>query len=295
VTIAIQAKNIRRDRRAITPAISTIIVTSAVIVMVLVAMFFANSYLQSTLSQSEYKANRQFMTTEGLQIDDVAWTIGRTQTSIFTSKYGTVNFEPNVLTYTFEVKTTGSWQLIGNYTSGVAMYTIPTSLVSLGNGYFERIYPTNGSFLEEGATAPVSQIFVSQKNSLVHGSGLRIVAEPTIRMLNSTIIIGAQQQNYFKFYLPILAAGTNLYASQSITQTSKGVLKIAVPGVTLIRVNASVTPAAQALGYDIGDLSSSSFFRFQSLSVTYPSTGSLSSSTIELYIANVTVSIGLAS
>ena len=294
MTIAIQAKNLRRDRRAITPALSTIIVTSAVIVMVLVAMFFANNYLQSTLSQSEYKANRQFMTTEGLQIDDVAWTIGRTQTSVFTSKYGNVNFEPGVITYTFEVNT-GTWQLVGNYTSGIVLFTIPTSLVSLGNGYFERIYPTNGSFLQQGSTASVSQIFVSQKNSLARGSGLRIVAVPTIRMLNSTIVIGAQQQNYFKFYLPVLSRGINLYASQSITQTSTGVLKLAIPNVTQIRVNASITPAAQALGYDLGNLNSTtSFFRFQSQSMTYPPTGSLTPSTMELYIANVTVSLGLS-
>jgi hypothetical protein len=290
-----QSKSLRRNGRAVSPALSSIILTSAVIVMVLVAMFFANNFLQSTLSQNDYKANKQFMLTEGLQIDDIAWTIGRTQTSIFSSRYGTVSFEPVAITYVFEVKIGGTWQTIGNYTSGIVMFNIPTSIFTLGNGYFERIFPSNGSFLQQGSTAPVSQVFVSQKNSLQRGSSLRVVATPIVRLLNSTISTSTQQLNYYKFYLPILNAGHNLQLSQTITQTGTGIYKVAKTGVTQIRVNASIPTAAQSIGYDIGYLNStSSFFRFQSQSITYPASGSLSPSTVELYIANVTLSIGLA-
>ncbi len=263
--------------------------------MVLVAMFFANNFLQSTLSQNEYKANKQFMLTEGLQIDDIAWTIGRTQTSIFSSRYGTVSFEPAALTYTFEVKSGGNWQTIGSYSSGIVMFNMPTSIFTLGNGYFERIFPSNASFLQQGPTAPVSQVFVTQKNSLQRGSDLRVVTAPAVRLLSSTISTGSQQTNYLKFYLPVLSKGNNLYLSQSITQTGDSIYKVAKTGVTQVRVTASIPVAAQTLGYDLGDLSStSSFFRFQSQSITYPSSGSLSPSTVELYIANVTLSIGLA-
>jgi hypothetical protein len=288
------SKELKRDRRAITPAISTVILTSAVIIMVLVAMTFANNFMNSTLSQNEYKTNKQFMLTEGLQIDDVAWTIGRTQTSIFSSKYGTVSFEPSVLTYTFEANVGGNWQLIGNYTSGIAMFNMPTTIFSLGNGHFELVFPSNGSFLQEGPTAPVSQVFVTQKNSLQRGSDLRIVTIPTVRLLNSTISTSSVQQNYVKLYLPVLSAGSNLYLSKSITQAGNGIFKVAQTGVTQIRINASVTASALALGYDLGALNSSSFFRFPSQSVTYPSSGSLSSSAVELYIATVKLSIGLA-
>jgi hypothetical protein len=288
------SKELRSDRRAITPAISTIILTSAVIIMVLVAMVFANNFMNSTLSQNEYKSNKQFMLTEGLQIDDVAWTIGRTQTSTFSSKYGTVSFEPTVLSYTFEVKVGGSWQLLGNYSTGIAMFSMPTTIFSLGNGYFELVFPSNQSFLQEGSTSPVSQVFVSQKNSLGRGSDLRVVAVPTVRLLNSTISTSINQQNYLKLYLPILTGGNNLHLSQSITQTGNDIYKVAKTGVTQIRVNASTTVSAQALGYDLGSTGSSSFFRFQSQSITYPSSGSLSPSIVELYIATVNLSIGLA-
>jgi hypothetical protein len=291
----IEAKSLRRDRRAVSPAVSSIILTSAVIVMVLVAMFFANNFLQSTLSQNEFKANKQFMLTEGLQIDDVAWTTGRTQTSVFASRYGTVSFEPAVLNYTFEVKSaSGTWSTIGNWSTGIVLFNMPTSIFTLGNGYFERIFPSNASFLQQGSTAPVSQVFVSQKNAIQRGSSLRVITAPAIRLLNSTIVTESQQQNYLKLYLPILSKGNNLYLSQSVTQSGTSIFKIAQTGIIQIRVTVSVLTAAQTLGYDLGDKSSQSFFRFESTSVTYPTNPLPTPSTMELYIATVTVSIGLA-
>jgi hypothetical protein len=290
-----QTKNLRRDRRAVSPALSSIILTSGVIVMVLVAMFFANNFLQSTLSQNEFKANKQFMLTEGLQIDDVAWTTGRTQTSIFSSRYGTVNFEPAVLNYTFEVRSSsGTWFTIGNWSTGIVMFNMPTSIFSLGNGYFEPIFPSNSSFFQEGSAAPVSQVFVSQKNSITRGSDLRVVAVPAIRMLSTNIIAGSQNQRYLKCYLPVLSKGNNLYLSQSITQTGTSVFKITRTDITQVRVTASIPAVAQTFGYDLGDKNSSSFIRFQNTSVTYPSTPLSTPSILELFVANVTVSIGLA-
>jgi hypothetical protein len=290
-----RTKNLRRDRRAVSPALSSIILTSGVIVMVLVAMFFANNFMQSTLSQNEFKANKQFMLTEGLQIDDVAWTTGRTQTSIFSSRYGTVSFEPTVLNYTFEVKSSsGAWSTIGNWSTGIVMFNMPTSIFSMGNGYFEPIFPTNASFFQQGSAAPVSQVFVSQKNSITRGSDLRVVAVPAIRMLSTNIITGSQNQNYLKCYLPVLSKGNNLYLSQSITQTGTSVFKISRTDITQVRVTASIPAAAQIFGYDVGDKNSSSFIRFQTTSVTYPSTPLSTPSILELFVANVTVSIGLA-
>jgi hypothetical protein len=286
-------EKLRRNRKAVSPAISSIILTSAVIVMVLVTMLFSNNFLQSTLSENEYRANKQFMQTTALQIDDVAWTIGRTQTSVFSSRYGLVNFEPTVLTYTFEVKAGSSnWVTIGNWSTGVIMFSIPASIYSLGSGYFERVFPAEGTFLQNGSTAPVSQVFVTQKTPMPKGNSLRVVAAPTIRVLNSTILAGSQTQNYIKFYLPLLSNGSNLYLSQSITLAGTNIVKVAQTGVTQVRINASIPTAAQALGYDLDNLSStSSFFRFQSLSTTYVAPAP---STVELYLSTVKVSLGLS-
>jgi polysaccharide deacetylase 2 family uncharacterized protein YibQ len=67
--------------------------TSSVVVLLLVSIVFANNFLGARMAENEYSAIKQFMQTIGLQVDDVAWTIGRTQTMRYASKYGAVNFE----------------------------------------------------------------------------------------------------------------------------------------------------------------------------------------------------------
>jgi len=96
-------QSLRRDERAVTPAISTVILTSAVVVMILLAMSFANNMLGSRLAENEYSTNKQFMLTTGLQVDDVAWTIGRTQTVRFSSEYGNLQFQKSTIRYTIQV------------------------------------------------------------------------------------------------------------------------------------------------------------------------------------------------
>jgi hypothetical protein len=84
--------------------------TAALVVLVLVAMNYANTSLTSQLAGDEFNANKLFMQSSGLQIDDVAWTIGRTETVDYTAKYGQVTFVPNVINYTIEIKNGASWQ-----------------------------------------------------------------------------------------------------------------------------------------------------------------------------------------
>jgi hypothetical protein len=114
------------------------------------------------------------------------------------------------------------------------------------------------------------------------GSYIRVVAAPSIRMLNSTVNIGSETKNYFKFYLPYLAQGQRPRHSQSITITGKGVSKITESEVNSVRVN--VTFPNAGLGFD------ASFFNFESTVVTYSvPNGSI----VEFYVGEVTVSLGL--
>ena len=196
--------------------------------MILVAMVYANTFLNSQIAQNEFSANKQFMLTTGLQIDDIAWTIGRTQTVRYSSKFGNIKFQSSALSYSFEVNASGTWETVFTNVTGMILYNMPVSTYTFGNNYFERISPTsNGSFLQQGPSAPVSHVFCVEKLPMAEGNYTRIVVVPSIRMLNSTIA-GAQQNatNYFKFYLPTLEPGTHLYRSQSITMTGSDITKI---------------------------------------------------------------------
>lgn len=261
--------------------------------MILVAMVYANTFLNSQIAQNEFSANKQFMLTTGLQIDDIAWTIGRTQTVRYSSKYGNIKFQSSALSYSFEVKNaSGAWTTVFTTDTGMILYNMPVSTYTFGNNYFERISPTsNGSFLQIGPSAPISHVFCVEKLPMAEGNYTRIVVVPSVRMLNSTIA-GAQQNatNYFKFYLPILDRGVAPYLSQSITLTGSNITKVMRSGVNQVRINVTF-PNGKPLstqGFD------SDFFNFDHTVNNYAvETVPLpANSVVELYIGKVIVSLG---
>jgi hypothetical protein len=277
-------QSLRKDKRAVAPAISTVILTAAVVVMILVAMGFANTFLDARMAENEFSSNEQFMLTTGLQIDDIAWTIGRTQTVRYTSQYGNMKFQSLALNYAFEVEYEGAegvWvPVFDNYT-GMILFNVPVSTYSISNNYFERIMPSsNGSFLQEGPSAPVTHVFAVEKLPMREGNYTRIAVVPSIRMLNSTIEASEGSiTTYTKFYLPALEPGHHLYQSQSITMTGNDIIKIVRSGVSRVRI--SVSFPNEDSGFD------SNFFNFDNEIVNVP-TGSV----VEFYIGKVIVTLG---
>jgi hypothetical protein len=251
--------------------------------MILVAMGFANTFLDARMAENEFSTNKQFMLTTGLQIDDIAWTIGRTQTVRYSSKYGNMKFESATLNYTFEVYNGTGWETVFANVTGMILFNIPVGTYSVSNNYFERVSPSsNGSFLQQGPSAPVSHVFCVEKLPMDEGNYTRIVVVPSIRMLNSTIAgpEGPTSTEYFKFYLPTLEPGNHLYRSQSITMTGNDIIKIVKSGVDQVRI--TVTFPDAGIGFD------SDFFNFDHLSETI----TLDDSVVEFYVGKVIVTLG---
>jgi hypothetical protein len=273
----------RRNGRGVSPAISTVILTSAIVVLLLVTIVFANNVLTAQIANNEFSAMEQFMQTVGLQIDDVAWIIGRTQTIRYASKYGQVSFENGTLVYSVYVNKTGQGYVhVANYSVGVLLFNMPISKYSLGNNYYESIFPSDRSFLQKGTSAPVSHVYATEKLPMRDGSFIRVVVAPTIRMLNSTISMSGATTNYFKFYLPILSNGTSPYHSQSVTLTGKNVLVKTEGSVNAVKIRISFPKIGSGFDKD--------FFNFDSEEkvVDVPD-GSI----IEFYTSEVSVSLGL--
>lgn len=277
--------SLRKDKKAASPAISTVILTAAIIVLVLVAMTYAQNILGLKVAENEYTSNKQFLQTTGDQIDAVAWSIGRTQTISFSNRYGNVQFKDEALDYAFSIHTPSGWEdLTIDGSTGIIMYNMPVASYSMGNNYFERIPSNaNSSFLLSGSTSPISQILSEEKLPMNDGSFNRIVLVPTMRMLQSSLVNSQNQTtNYFKFYLPSLDNGTNHYSSQSITLAGNGISKAIRNDVDQVSITVSY-PLAASLGLD------SSFFNFQSDSITLTLP---SHSVVEFYTGKVVVTIG---
>ncbi len=271
-------RSLRKNRQAVSPAISTVIITGVIVALLMVTIVFANNFLNMSIAKNEYSSSWQFMLTTGLQVDDVAWTAGRTQTVRYASKYGQVAFESSALNYTFEVYD-GSWHTLLNITTGIILYNMPTTMITYGNNYFQRIFPSNDSFLLTGSAAPVTHVFAVEKLNMTDGSYTRVAVAPSIRMINSPV----GNTTYARFYLPSLTNGTNLYRSQSITLTGGGVTKVPRNAVSQVRISVTSLPSSASKGF------TQDFFNFTTPSpLTLPS-----GSVVELYIGKVDVAFGL--
>jgi hypothetical protein len=278
-------RNLRRDKRAVSPAFSTIILTAAGIVLILVALSYANGVLNTKMAENEFSMNKQFMRATGMQIDDIAWTIGRTQTVTYSAKFGQLSYQPATVNYTFQVHTSAGWE---NFTvsasTGILMYDMPVSAYSMGNNYFQRIPVTaSGSFLQNGSSAPVSQVFCVEKMPMSDGAYIRLVAVPTIRLIVSSI--SSTGQNYYNFYLPIFESGVNPYKSQSLTLTGNGINRIDRTGVDQVKITTTF-PSSNF---------NNTFFQFASTQITLNSTTNpklAANSVCDFYLGKVMVTIG---
>ncbi len=266
---------LRKNKRAVSPAISTTILTAAIVVMLLVVIGFVNSYLNGQIAQNDFNSMKQFMQTIALQADDVAWIPGRTQTLTFASKFGQVTFQSLALTYSFYFD--GS--LVKSFDVGAILFSMPVNEYSLANNYFEELFPSSRSLLQNGTSAPVCRTFITEKMPMQDGSYIRIVAVPIVRQLNATI----NTVSYARFYLPRFLTGSSPELSQSVTLTGLNVYHGIFSNVNKIMI--SMTFPNTGIGL------TSDFFNFDAANQTVSLGGN---SVVEIYGGDVTVSLGLS-
>jgi hypothetical protein len=274
MTLKNSLRRIWNNKRAVSPAISTTIMTGAIVVMLLVAVSFINARLNGQLAQNDFGSMKQAMQTLGLQVDDVAWIPGRTQTLTYSSKYGGITFRSPALTYNFYVDGT----LVASYSVGVIMFSMPVSEYSISNNYSEEIFPSSNSFLQNGASAPVCRVFAIEKLPMKDGSYVRIVLAPIIRQLNAMI----NGVNYARFYLPLLNQGATTPLAQSVTLTGIDVARQISSNVNSVTI-AIDFPNGASMGL------TSDFFNFAATSQTITLGPK---SVVEIYGGNTSVSLG---
>jgi len=277
--------NIRRGRgrgyirnvRGVSPAVSAVILTAAIVVLVLVAMSFATTFLEARISESEFASVRQFMQTAAVQVDDVAWTPWRTQTFRHSCKYGRMTFISGALNYTICYKNASGEYYISEL-SGILAYEMPISKYNMYDGYFDLVYPTSDSLVFKGATAPVARVFAIEKLST--GNYVRLVLNPCVRVVEANV----SGEKQYKVYLPILYKAEPKGNNPTVTFTSTQLSSLVIPNVTEIRI------VVTSLIYD------ADFFVESPASVDKIADEVIDvddGSTLILYIGEVRVSIGV--
>ena len=281
-----------RNSRAVSPAISTVVLTGTMVALLSVAVVFVNNRLWTSVAEGDFNSAKQFMQTVGLQIDDVAWTMGRKATVRYTSTYGALRLLPSALNYTIYVKTqeSGSYQFFTSYKVGVLLFDVPVSKFSLYDGYYELIYPASASNLTfAGASAPIARVFGVEKLTppMSDGSFARVVVTPSIRSLSSNMTTASSSTFYVRLYLPVLVQGMSSGASQSVTLTGSSVTAKTKNQVTSVKITVDFPNGTYQQGFD------SSFFHFSSLSQVVDLPSGYTDAVLEFYSGMVDVELGV--
>jgi hypothetical protein len=280
----------RSGKKAISPAISAVIMTGAIVAILSVAIVFANNFLWSRVAEGDFDSSKHLMHTVGLQIDDVAWTVGRTETIRYASEYGDIELEPSVLTYTVTVIADGVTHEFSN-TTGALLFNLPTSRYSINNGYWERISPNqNESLTLTGTSAPIARVFAVERLPMADGSYIRVVVAPSIRVLYSSIN-STESTCYVRMFLPVLSAGESPRLVKSITLTGTSVKAQTLDGVTSINIAVSFPKESSPDNFD------SDFFNFPYDSEELDLSAILSeykNVVLELYLSEVSVGFGVS-
>jgi hypothetical protein len=264
------------------------------IALLMVTIVFVNNRLWSSVAESEFNSARQYMQTIGLQIDDVAWTVGRKETVRYSSSYGSVNILQNAINYTIDVKTQGSgtYQYFTHNISSIVLFNMPTARYSLADGYYQQIYPqTTSSITFSGTSAPVARVFAVEKLTppMADGNFARIVVTPVIRVLPSSVNSSGNKVYYLKLYLPVLKAGSAHGSAQSVTMTGSSLETRTLSKITNIRVTVNFPPTTSAQGFN--DL----FFHFSSLTQEISVPPGYNDAILELYAGKVETVLGVQS
>jgi hypothetical protein len=279
----------RSGREAMSPVVSTVIMTGAMIAILSVALVFANNLLWSRVAEGDFDSSRQLMQSVGLQIDDVAWTMGRTQTIRYASQYGDIEFRSDVLNYTVNVD--GEEKA---YETGILMFNIPTSRYSISDDYWAKIFPeTDDSLTLKGTSAPVARVFAVESTPMADGKYIRVVVAPSVRVLHSNITTGPPEgqttTHYVKMYLPVLNLTYSPRLSQSITLTGASLSASTWSGVDSISVGVDFPKEDDGF-------SNSTFFKFPGQnpeSFDFTDDG-YDDVVLELYVSEVSVAFGVS-
>lgn len=278
-------------KKAVSPAISSVIMTGAMIAILGVAFGFANNFLSARVAEGDYDSSRQLMQSVGLQIDDVAWTAGRTETISYVTQYGDIELETDVLTYTVDVVAGGVPYSFQNTTSAV-MFNLPTYEYSISDDYWVQLYPDgnqDSSLTLTGTSAPIARVFEVEEVPMNDGDYIRVVVAPTIRVLYSSIN-SSTNTRYVRMYLPVLSTGESPRLYQSITLIGESVEAKTLNLVESITVTVDF-PKGVSEGFD------SNFFNFPENSEVFDFSslysGGYDNVVLELYLSEVSVGFGL--
>ncbi len=224
-------KFLKRSKKAVSPAISMVIITATTIVLILVTQNYAYQVLRRQEGSSEFSAvKRSFITFDDALRDASVHQYG-TRSARFTITYGELILFPNDATYglNLRVNVTDYENVSYSTRTGYVKYSISTDYITFTEGYQSYLFGNN-STLTTGSSQSYSRALITQDSSNVN-----IILTYGVKAMKTTtvnVVIGEQPAtvSYIEIFITkiIISSYTSivgdfdLKAKSTITTISYG-------------------------------------------------------------------------
>jgi hypothetical protein len=180
----VSRRQIMKDKRAASPAISMVIITAATVVLVLVAGGFAVQVLNRQQATTEFNSVQKSILAFDDAVRDVAWKEGASRSVRFATNHG--SFQVISDTKSFEITAfNGNFQ--HSFDTAVIKYIMPDSQLTLGKGYSSYILGNELSVVSSVSDS-LGQVLVAQESGFASISlsyRVRVSSEGPARIVDS--------------------------------------------------------------------------------------------------------------
>jgi len=252
------AVRLAREKKAASPAISMVIITSVTIVLVSIAANYAYQVLDRQQGASELEAATKSIVTFDDAVRDVAWDRGGSRSTRFTLNRGYMNMALNkTLGVTVSDVQSGGYSTSYSTSTGYLWYSLPTDYVNYGNGYEAVILGDNETIIS-GTTESIGRVLLKQESGTVsiilsyrvHAwrEGLTILSDATpVNYVDIMIVRISVTRNF------ILSGDFDLVARNvGLTTVSRGPYTVGSGNTCSVSVNLDGATSSLMLDLDPG-------------------------------------------
>jgi len=180
-----------RNKRAVSHAVSAIIITATTVTLVLVASIYAYQIMDLQKAAAEYEVAKKSILAFNDALENVAWKPNAARSTRFTIDYGRLEVTPEALTVSINATVNGSPVTLLSNSTGFMRYYLSAKYVTFGEGYQSYIWG-NSSSLIIGSTASYGRAVVNQQSGWV-----TITLDYRVRAMRTSVVqVGGGNVNY---------------------------------------------------------------------------------------------------
>jgi hypothetical protein len=175
----------------VSPAISTVIITGTIVVLVMVAYTYVFQALDRQGGISEFEIAKKGILAFDDAVENIAWKPWSSRSTRFVANYGAVELVPNALNLTVTASNGTHSFPYPSILTGVVKYFMRTDYITYGNNFKEYILGSENT-VTSGSVGKLGQAVVEQQSRLVNITlSYRVSA-----MKTSEVYVGAQYITY---------------------------------------------------------------------------------------------------